>query len=70
MKKLIKYHKKNNDVEEAVDLGWDEKRYCLKYFLTNNRDALEQTLFPDESGSDVTETGDLGDSDSGDSDTQ
>ena len=50
VKRVIDSHSTIDDEDEAIDLGWDEKRFALKHFLINNREVLEPLLFDEEEG--------------------
>ena len=58
VKKVIANHSKIDDENEAIDLGWDEKRFALKHFLINNREVLEPLLFEEEEDEEEEEDND------------
>lgn len=41
----IKRHKRTyDDIEEAENVAWDDRRFALKSFLTKNKEDMEKFL--------------------------
>ncbi len=43
-----KYMKKCNDINEAEEAAWDDRRFALKRFISDNSEAIGAYLFPDD----------------------